>query len=368
MTRSLPKHVTAFGVALAIIATLAILAYTNLEIYDDVRYREPSREASANSYLALERWLANAGQTARVTGFDDANHLIHAPEHTVLLEASRFDWDEATWETLQPWLADGAHLIIALDAYQYDDVVTLFLTNLGVRPRLRKDPADALSDEEVRYRSVDIIPPESSAPLPNFDNTVGFTAFFNQAEPDHEPRFPDSARALRDADGVIRLVTLPIGNGLVTVTGRTRFMYNWNIAKKQNARLTWELMGAAGGDVLFVRTLVADAPRFWGRVAEHGNLLPLAVSLLLLLAVAFWMLIPVFGVVREDAPKPGKSIRERFLAEGRFLHKHDALDTYREVYIREIRGTHSDAAIPPKEKNFMKELLVLQELMEQKND
>jgi hypothetical protein len=223
----------------------------------------------------------------------------------------------------------------------------------------------------------------------DFDKRIDFTAFFDEADPDTEPRFPDTVRTLRDEKGVIRLVTVPVGAGQVTVTGRPWFMYSHNLDEEQNARLSWELMGAAGGDVLFIRELVEVAPSFWGRIVERGSLLPLIVSLLLLLTVGFWMLIPVFGVLRENAPQPGKPIRERFLAEGCFLRKYGALATYYKVYIREIQrgarhearrvshgeqsGERSDAAIPPaatslaqfaQDKDFMKHLITLQGLME----
>jgi hypothetical protein len=47
--------------------------------------------------------------------------------------------------------------------------------------------------------------------------------------------------------------------------------------------------------------------------------------------------IPFFGPVRENSERPGKSLKERFLAEGRFLKGYGALELYRAAYIREIK-------------------------------
>ena len=41
--------------------------------------------------------------------------------------------------------------------------------------------------------------------------------------------------------------------------------------------------------------------------------------------------------MRGDGEKPGKPIRERFLAEGRFLKSYSALNLYSETYMKEIK-------------------------------
>jgi hypothetical protein len=117
-------------------------------------------------------------------------------------------------------------------------------------------------------------------------------------------------------------------------------MQNLYIDRELNARLAWELTG--GGDrenrgLLFVRgrRIVRG---LWGNLVERGNLLCLVLPFLALTAIGFWMLIPAFGRVRKDAEPPGKPLRERFLAEARFLKKYRGLDLYVGIYIHELRS------------------------------
>jgi len=68
---------------------------------------------------------------------------------------------------------------------------------------------------------------------------------------------------------------------------------------------------------------------------ERGNLLPVGISALLLIILGFWMAIPVFGLVTIEKQKSSRPIRDRFIAEIRFLKKYRALDHYLNVYERE---------------------------------
>jgi hypothetical protein len=49
------------------------------------------------------------------------------------------------------------------------------------------------------------------------------------------------------------------------------------------------------------------------------------------------MVIPSFGLVFGEKTSPGRPIRDRFLAEIRFLKRYRGLHVYLEVYIHEIR-------------------------------
>jgi hypothetical protein len=49
------------------------------------------------------------------------------------------------------------------------------------------------------------------------------------------------------------------------------------------------------------------------------------------------MAVPLFGVVKSGDERPGRPLRERFLAEGMFLKSYGALDSARAVYVGEIR-------------------------------
>jgi hypothetical protein len=170
-----------------------------------------------------------------------------------------------------------------------------------------------------------------------------------------ESKISPGARIFRDTAGGIRLVTLPLGEGSVTLTGVPYFMQSPHIGERQNALLAWELTGARDPEnrgLLFIRGerrgasgsggMAAGAgemdrgPGFFEKLARRGRITALIISMVLLIVVSFWMVIPRFGVLERDDPGTGKPIRERFLAEARFLKKHRSLGAYLEAYIREL--------------------------------
>jgi hypothetical protein len=162
---------------------------------------------------------------------------------------------------------------------------------------------------------------------------------------------------MTDADGVTRLVTIPLGEGAITISGWLAFLTNRNIGEAPNARLAWELLGSRKGAVLFISYEEHDRD-FWGNLARRGDLVPLGVSLAVLLVVGFWMLIPRFGVVRDETPLPGKPIRERFLAEARFLDRHGALEAaYFPAYTQESARKSQNGAGENPELEELKKVL-----------
>ena len=153
--------------------------------------------------------------------------------------------------------------------------------------------------------------------------------------------YPDKARILLDT---IVFVSLEMGKGSITVTGDVPFLYSTNLRKKPNAELAGTLFLNDPGGVLLIRN-AENEKHLFGSLAERGNPFALLVSAVVLAAAGFWMVIPLFGRFRHVPARPGKPLRERFLAEGRFLLKYGALDKYLSVYgaeleqRRRVRGT-----------------------------
>jgi hypothetical protein len=312
------RYAVVFGIVPAILTILGAAAFSLFEVYPRPRYSPPSEEALANEYLALERWLEKTGHPVRVAGPGGPALIKEAAETTVIIQASCFDWSEGG--LYEPgWFKGGGALIISLDV-SWEEVFGS-LRPLGV------ESGDKDFSGTGAY-------PEPGGEFPAFDPRISFS-----------PK--EGAETMADADGIIRLVTVPLGEGSVTVLGIPYFMWSSALGEPQNARLAWELTGARDREnrgVLFIRSRpdTGEAgsrerePGFFEKIARRGHIIPLALSLLVLIAVRSWMLIPGFGRPVKDEGGSAKPIEERFLAEARFLKKYHALGGYLDVYIREI--------------------------------
>jgi len=307
-----------------ILAALGFLAYTNLEIYSRKAYFPPSGEALANSYLALERWLNETGHPVRIEKRGNPSKITVAPERVALVMASACEWEGAR-ELLKPWIEQGGFLVICLDYTFYkddlfvtvaanaiDDNLSEFLSGFGISAELGF--LDNLPGQEV----VEVIP--------DFSWDICF--YFDDAE----------IFAIRDSMDYARLAEVSLGEGALTVIGKPRFMYNYRLGKDMNAGLSWDLTGGRAGEdnagILFIRDRYI-AKSLFGKIMDRGNIIPVILCALLAIIVGFWMVVPVFGLVLSEKEKTARPIRERFLAEIRFLKKYGALGHYLEVYERE---------------------------------
>jgi hypothetical protein len=310
------SYVPYISIILALLVILGTLAHSFLEVYPRSRLIRPSPEARLNPYLALERWLVRTGHPVRIVRGGGVRPVRESPEAVIVIQDPDFDW--ASFTEPESWIGAGKALVIALD--NFDRGAADFLAPLGV------EFAPASEDPEAGGEEADAAAPEDAA-FPRLDNRAAFS-----------PR--SGAAARRDAAGAIRLLSLPLGKGSLTVTGEPYFMWSFRLKDEANARLAWELTGgqdAGNQGVLFIRPSETEADLL-DELSRRGPTAPLLISILVLTALGFWMVIPVFGVIKADGDSAARSIRERFLAEARFLKKYQALGGYLDWYIREIRA------------------------------
>ncbi|MCL1817797.1 MAG: DUF4350 domain-containing protein [Spirochaetaceae bacterium] len=287
------------------------------EIHDEKVRRGYSNAARSNSYLALERWLESTGHPVSVlTG--PLDFPLAVQEKVVVLPAARLDRKGEVFARFFAWAEDGGHLLLWVGEKADTETETRLknvFEELGLR-FLRQDSASS---------------PRKSG-FPRFDHGVSF-------KPIKTHPLRPGMKSRKDSGGLMRLVTVPVGHGTVSVSGRPFFMRNYYLQEEENAALAWELTGARDTDkegVHFIRT-TRDQDTLYDAITSRGPIGFAAAGALLVLGIGFWMVIPVFGRWRSDFPLPGRSIRERFLAEGLFLKKFRALEVYRAAYIREIR-------------------------------
>jgi len=316
------RNLIGLGLALTVLALLALLAWTFLEIGPTARWVPPSREARANEYLALDRWLEEMGHPVRTLDFGNLDTISTAEERQIFLQSSLFRWwtPEAV-EYLIRWIEEGGTLFLVLDYAEWDIWIGRQLSALFEEFGITANAGTTLQWSR------------NDPYAPSFGQDFSF-------EVSQEPAAGDLF-TLEDWNGVIRLVKAERGMGRLIVSGRPRFLLSTELGNAPNAHLTWTLFlsNATTADKpgwLFIRG-TTRAQGLLGTLFRHGNLVVVGVAALALLVVGLWAVIPMFGLVRRDNEKPGKPLRERFIAEGRFLKRYGALGFYRDVYIRDIR-------------------------------
>ena len=314
------EHAIPFFLVITVLAIVALLIYNFFEIYETTAYQNPSRQALANEFLAMEQWLNKTGHTVRVISYADSSAILSAREKTVLIMLSSFNWQPDTYFQLEHWLETGGNLIVCLDITERRAIESgLFaaFSRLGIGANFN-DP----ETRRIHFYS-------SNDNFPAFSDSIDFTI-------NHTGR---ETEVIADAYGKIRLVRIPKKNGSITFTGSPVFMTSNNLKNEKNALLTWYLTGAQDiekNGLLFVNKTETEHS-FFGKLAERGNLSPLLISVLALIIIGFWMVIPIFGILTGDKERPGKPMRERFLAEARFLKKYKGLGSYLETYYLSLK-------------------------------
>ncbi|GHV40859.1 hypothetical protein AGMMS49546_15560 [Spirochaetia bacterium] len=361
------RYKTLIGISAAAILILGILAYTQLEIYQRTDPAPPSREVRVNPFYAMEKWLSKTGHPVRIDSRGSPSRLLLGKERSVYIQASLFDWQDGA-SILVPWVENGGSLLISLEPGWFGEAEEDFLSFLeavGVRAELWVPPEtedDGMEDDRMEEDEFEPFVSRTAVTLStvllrdnknsfNFDSRFCFSLI-------EDFDFDEAPFLMKDRQGIPRLVSVPLGQGALAVTGRPFFMYNDNLKSEENARLSWALTAAKAGaengaeypgeypGVLFIRGRRAVKSLF-GKLAERGNLLPPILSVLALVLIGFWMVIPGFGFLRSGEEGRARPIRDRFRAETRFLKKYHALDTYLEVYIREIKNKCRDRVREP---------------------
>ena len=262
----------------------------------------------------------------------------------MVIQSALFDWTWEAAEYLRSWIEKGGSLVLCLDyswEWNEDEIQGKFLADLGFGQGERPDEPEYYYDPaEPAYESNIIIdPPAEGEPL-----------------------------ILTDYNGLVRVVRRSLGRGRIAVCGKPRFMTSQALREEQNARLAWYLLtgdppeaeGVFNPGIFFIRGR-EKVQGLVGRLFRQGNFTVLIISGLGFLFVGVWSGIPGFGVVRGDDAYPGRPLRERFLAEGRFLKRWGALDSFRAAYWREIARRLKKRESPNNEEEIFRRALEIWE-------
>jgi hypothetical protein len=339
-----------FVIIFVFVLAAGVLCYSLFEIVPSTRRVEPSQEAKSNSFLALDRWLSGTGHPIRVLTGGNLDTLLRSPEKTVYVEDSCFFWTgdipdgEESGEMISEWIREGGNLVVSLNKSRTDWRLAQYLESLGIESYDFMEELNSGDEgEDPREGTEETAEQEDAAndassgvaerERPSLDWNISLKV-------DKTPE-TDRVRVITtDRKKIIKLVTLYRGKGTITITGTAYFLYSHSLDKQVNAELASALLAepdtqSGGKGILFIRG-IAEERRLFGGLFERGDPRPLIAAALLLIILGFWMVIPSFGRYQPISERPGKPLRERFLAEGQFLKKYGALDKYREAYEREL--------------------------------
>ena len=316
------NNLVSFVVVVAALGIIALLGWHFFEIHSVRRAVPLSPQARSNEYLALDRWIQSAGITARTVRSASLSTIAAARERHIFTQSSLFPWTLEAVQYLARWIEEGGTLFLILDDHSEWDGIWHNGRYLP-HPLLEEFGIDAMEETSGSLWN-------RSIPLPSFENSISFESFWGEY-----------AMNLKDHDGITRLVQVNRGTGSLIVSANPRFLLSTHLDHEPNAHLAWALFvenaepGNEGG-WLFIRG-AARTQGLWGSLFRYGNIAVVAVSALVLLVVGFWAAIPTFGILRGDNERPGKPLRERFAAEGRFLKRYGALNFYQHAYITQIK-------------------------------
>jgi hypothetical protein len=342
------KYGAFIGIAASVLAIMVIVAVTQFELYERTRWVRPSSEAQSDNFYVIGKWLSASGHPVRFRPSWTGMENLSPGDGGLYLQASLFDW-EKDGAALLPWIREGGSLLIAVDGDWYQGEASFpapapgleeFLENLGLT--LWYPVPDSIDDEEGydEYEDEYDVDSDENSDLPEEE---GFPVFDRAIALGLED-YGREALVLRDLREDIRLIRLPLGKGSVTVTGEWYFMYTRYLGgyprNHENARAAWEFtagsLQAERPGMLFVRGRRASGG-FLRSLAGRGNLLAPVLSVLALILVGFWMVIPGFGIPLVERRKRPGTIGDRFSAEARFLSRYGAQRIYLETYLRELR-------------------------------
>jgi len=292
------------AIIVVVLSLFIFIIHHFFEISPATKRVPPSREARVNEYLALDRWLTGMGIPVRIETSGDLFMISYAKEKKVFIQVSLFDWEDGAANYLARWVEDGGTLLLVLDntvVWQEKEPIIL-LEKFGI------------SAEEI-------------LPRRNYRNSKG-----------------ENVTEYRSS--VTRFEQAKRGRGKIVALADSDFLRSSNLGDEPNTRLAWALFASdsdpkpdtdiAESGWLFIRgkTRVRG---LLGTIFRQGNFAVFFVGVFVLLVVCFWAVIPGFGLVKWDDEKPFRPLRERFLAEGRFLKRYGALDFYSQAYVREIK-------------------------------
>ncbi|MCU7958849.1 MAG: DUF4350 domain-containing protein [gamma proteobacterium symbiont of Bathyaustriella thionipta] len=279
---------------------------THIEWYEKSNWQGWQGEAIHNDWLAAEWFIKSMGIPARTLSNPEQLNELPATDSILIIPTNRSTFSQARNNALLDWVAAGGHLLIkAQHLYDEDD--------------FEYDPIADYVDVYPQYLS-------SS----ETEGTAGTTTFEIEGSSDLlEVAFNDySVLEYEEEQELLRIgnvfgdhvISVPYGQGLITVVSDINWMKNLNIGDHGHARLLLYLLNlrTTPSEVLILKS--DDIPPLWEWLWLIN---PWAVSLAgLLLLLWLWRAPWRFGPLLPADDAPRRRILEHIQAAAYYLWKH----------------------------------------------
>jgi hypothetical protein len=283
----------------AIAVIIFVLASSIFEPYKKTKRSELGQAAKDNIYLATDRWLESTGHKLRIEESGNAQTVADSAEDVVLIFASCFDFQD--YQKLIETIKSGKKVSIFTDRI-FDDNFFEFTEEVG------NELSAGIESETIKK---------------NYEND-------------------DDDEYENEGNDYFHLEAL--GLGILNVSDEYHQMQIHNLDEIDDAKEVWAYTGALDTEhkgIYIVRSKEVENGTIWKKkndktlweiLSSKGALPPMLLSILLLIVLGFWMCLLPIGKLKEEQELHGKSIRERFLAEGRFYKKHGLLNEYAKYF------------------------------------
>lgn len=299
------RWVRAALVVTPLVAALLYVALNWFRIDYETTRVGATGEAARDRFLAYSRFLDRMG--AKVIRVASPTGIAAPPARaTLVLGTRRLSYMVPTRvQKLVSWAEHGGRLVVQAEPPGIDDPL---LDALGI---VRAREAPRRPDGRMLWQPEPIV----SAPWPGAARELHLQ-FLAPPQDLKDERGRTPLASIVDRGRTVAL-SVPVGEGSVTVLPTLEFLNNANIGRLDHAELGWLALGppsAAAPVLLFLHMDTAPLSEW---ILREAWTVAAAAALL----VALWLarIIPRFGPLAPEAPPVRRSLAEHVIASGRFL-------------------------------------------------
>lgn len=285
-------------------AVLAWWSYSHLEYRFEEVDKGYQGEARTNSLLAAEYFLLRMGQPAEKINLFAPDQKSLQEDDTLLVSSNRISFDQRRSSQLLDWVKQGGHLIITGKNYSRDDYISrdhiLDALGLFIEWKISKDKPF----EDDLPIDIDVLDDENFWQV----NFVDYLVISLRDDKQWSELDSEIIWKIEDQDRVHGL-QLRVGQGRLTVLSDLRMFHNDYIDHYDHAAFLYALSqhsADASGTGVFYYSLYEDHVSLYQWLWQYAS--PLMISLILLVIIVLWMIIPRFGpIIHVQQP-----VRQRF--------------------------------------------------------